>query len=260
MLRLRCCDTNRSGARLGRSIVAAPAVAVCTLLAGIGAGCGSDASTRSHHPPDRTTPSTVPAAPCGEDAAKPISFGAGAYRIDGGLVGNGRVGAVLSHQFGGDLCDLVELAKELGRRRMLALIFTFSGRERLDRDVVAAALELQRRGTEQVFLVGSSMGAIASLTAAPDVPNLAGVVSISGPLRFQGLRALSATQRLRVPLLFLAARGDGSFARQAKKLYDAAPSREKRLVITEHFEHGVDLLQDPEARQGLFAFVDEHAG
>ena len=44
-------------------------------------------------------------------------------------------------------------------------------------------------------------------------------------------------------------------ARDARRLYRATKSRHKALVVTTGFEHGTDLLQDPEAERALLDFL-----
>ncbi|MDZ7733293.1 MAG: alpha/beta fold hydrolase [Acidimicrobiia bacterium] len=55
----------------------------------------------------------------------------------------------------------------------------------LERNDVAAAVELARTRTDRVVLVGASMGAIAALGHAATDPALAGVVSVSCPSRWE---------------------------------------------------------------------------
>jgi hypothetical protein len=45
------------------------------------------------------------------------------------------------------------------------------------------------------------------------------------------------------------------FARDARRLYRAMSSRNKTLVVTTGFEHGTDLLQDPDAERALLDFL-----
>lgn len=55
----------------------------------------------------------------------------------------------------------------------------------LERHDVAAAVALARARTDDVVLVGASMGAIAALRYAADDPDLAGIVAVSCPARWQ---------------------------------------------------------------------------
>jgi alpha-beta hydrolase superfamily lysophospholipase len=73
----------------------------------------------------------------------------------------------------------------------------------LERHDVAAAVELARRRTDTVVLVGASMGAIAVLRHAASDAALAGVVTISCPARFRlpfNARAFLAAGMTRTPI------------------------------------------------------------
>jgi hypothetical protein len=56
-------------------------------------------------------------------------------------------------------------------------------------------------------------------------------------------------------VLFVAARNDGSFARDARILYRATKSRAKALVLTTGFDHGTDLLHNPKVERALLDFI-----
>jgi pimeloyl-ACP methyl ester carboxylesterase len=93
-------------------------------------------------------------------------------------------------------------------------------------------------------------------------PAVAGVASLSGPAVFFGMDARAAAPRLRVPALFMAARGDGSFAGVARGLYGAAATRDKQLLVLSSAAHGTNLLsfgdEAVKARATLRGFVTAH--
>jgi pimeloyl-ACP methyl ester carboxylesterase len=133
---------------------------------------------------------------------------------------------------------------------------------RVDTDVVAAAAELRRRGTDRIVLVGSSMGGTAVLSAATRIrPPVAGVVSLSGPSTFGGVDAMAAMRRLRVPLLLVAAADDHPFLEHARELRDAARVRDKRLLVIPGGGHGTSLLEfgedAPRVRAAVQGFIAE---
>jgi dienelactone hydrolase len=137
--------------------------------------------------------------------------------------------------------------------------------DQVDDDVVAAVAELRRRGVAGVVLVGSSMGGTALLVAAARIrPAVAGVVSLSGGAVFGGMDARTAVVRLRVPVLFVAARRDGPFASAARGLYGAAATRDKRLLVLGSAAHGSSLLsfggEAARVRAALRGFVTAHLG
>ena len=102
-------------------------------------------------------------------------------------------------------------------------------------------------GKRKVFLVGASMGGIASLVAGASIkPAVAGVVSISAPARFRGMNAVATAPRLKMPVLYVAAEGDDNagfdFSEDARKLHAATASADKRLEIVPGTLHGIGLV------------------
>lgn len=193
--------------------------------------------------------------------------GAPIYGVE---VGRGATGVVLGHQFLSDHCEWMDTARELaalGDFRALAIDFRGSGFSRggngprRDLDVAAAAAQLRKDGATRVVLVGSSMGGTAVLVAASRIrPSVAGVVSLSGPARYSGLDALAAVKRVHVPVRFLADRKDGSFAFDAQRLYGAAASKEKGILLVAQGLHGHQLLAVPKAKAYFLAFLRRLAG
>jgi dienelactone hydrolase len=223
------------------------------VVVGCGGNGGEDAG-----PPATSTPetTTTAAAPCGAEGVRAVTLRTPeGTEVDAALVGKGETGVVLGHQFRSDFCSWVPFAEELDRRQMAALAVNFASAS-LDDDMVAGANELRRRGAKRIFLVGASMGGTAALVAAEKV-DVAGVAAVSAPAEFSGLDALSAVRGLDARALFVAGRQDGEFARDARRLFRATSSRDKALVMTAGFEHGTDLLQDPEAERALLGFLAE---
>jgi pimeloyl-ACP methyl ester carboxylesterase len=194
-------------------------------------------------------------------------------RLAGVVLGRGRTGLVLAHGRGGDLCEWLPHAQALAGRGHQVLAFDFEGSglsrpgpgpgARIDADVVAAAGELRRRGADRIVLVGSSMGATATLVAATRVrPPVAGVVSLSGPAAFGAVSAWSAMPRLRVPVLFVAAAGDQPFAGAARAMYRRAQAADKRLLIVRR-GHGSTMLafrdEGPKVLAAVRRFIADQA-
>ncbi len=224
-------------------------------------GCGGNAADEAQPATQATqatqatpAPAATAAAPCGEEGVEVVTFATGeGGEVEAALVGHGDTGVVLGHQFRSNFCSWVPFAKQLAARNMRALAINFSSAS-LDDDMVAGAEELRRRGAKRIFLVGASMGGTAALVAAEEA-DAARVASLSGPQEFSGLDALPSVRRLTIPTLFLVGRQDTEFARDARRLYEAAASDDKELVVTDGFEHGTDLLQDPKAERALLEFL-----
>ena len=234
-----------------------------------GSGQGGDqpAATTAPGPPPATR-SAAYGIPCLRDSERAVAF---RFRVGQGfdtvgvVLGSGDRGLVFGHQRGWNLCEWLPTARAYARLGYRALVLDFHDQDRLDDDVAAAVAELRRRGTARVALVGSSMGATAVLVAAARIrPAVAGVVSLSAAADFGDMDASTAVARLRVPVLFMAARRDGSFAIAARGLYRAAAARDKRLLVLGSAAHGSAMLsfggEAAGARAAVRRFVSAHLG
>ena len=183
-------------------------------------------------------------------------------RLRGAIVGKGRVGVALAHEYAADLCNWAPYARYLGARGLRVLLFdtrcfgksSCAQPSHVDADVSGAAAELRRRGAKRIVLAGASLGASATLVAAAKlVPRPATVINLSSPStttltgslgqRF-ALDPDGAVGRLTAPTLFLAASGDDPFQGDARKLYGLSHAPNKRLEIVSGTAHGTALL-DP---------------
>ena len=179
-------------------------------------------------------------------------------KLVGHRFGKGTTAVILGHQSGGDLCEWLPYARRLASKGYFVFAIDFRGHgfsqyrtgnaeNRLAADLTAAAKEVRKLGKRKVFLVGASMGGIASLVAGANVkPPLAGVVSLSSPARFRGMDAVAAAPRLRVPVLYVAAAADDAgeydFSEDAEAMYAATGSSDKRLEVVAGRLHGVGLV------------------
>jgi pimeloyl-ACP methyl ester carboxylesterase len=189
-------------------------------------------------------------------------------RLVGHRFGSGRVAVVLAHESRGWLCEWVPYAKRLAARGYLAFPFDFRGygesqsnspsSVRIDLDVAAAAKTVRGLGANKVFLVGASIGGSAVLRAGADTrPLVNGVVSVSGGADL--VDAIAAVKRLRVPALFVAGRFDPGFAPDARRLYTATASKDKKLAIVARGEHGSRLVEaDASVRATIEEFLRSH--
>lgn len=185
--------------------------------------------------------------------------------VDGFVLGEGSTGVVLSNQTDTDLCDWLPLAREMGGENRRTLIYDYSYKPDAAQEVQAAAEELGNRGVEEVVLVGASKGAIASLAAAPTIqePEVSGVASLSTVDKFEGLDSREAAEKLRMPLLVLAARDDPDAEDVARDLAEISPSEDERVEVFGGYDHGLDLLEAENGsrpRSLLKNFVDRSLG
>ena len=200
-------------------------------------------------------------------------------RLVGHRFGGPRPGAkpvvVLAHQSNGSLCEWLPAARRLAAGGIWALAFDFRGHGdskgrvrygRLAADYAAAVKAVRALGAKDVVLAGASLGAIAAVVAGASIrPPVAGVTALSAPAVIAGgIDARPSAPRLVVPALFVAALGDQNgpydFAADARALHDAAGSSAKRLVLVEGSDHGVALMEHPDVRALLEAFVRDPSG
>jgi pimeloyl-ACP methyl ester carboxylesterase len=180
--------------------------------------------------------------------------------LDGAMVGTGSIGVVLAHQYPADLCGWWPYANYLAGRGFRVLLFDFrcfgasdcpagDARWDLTPDLQAASDQLRTQGARSVALVGASLGGAAVLIAGSRVaPRASSVVELSGEpdLQFIGapLRAGTAVRRLRVPTLFVVARGDTAVsAAQTTRMWRDTPAATKSLMILPSYAgHGWSML------------------
>src|SRR5690349_5715115 len=198
----------------------------------------------------------LPAAGSAADGCTPSSGDLHLRAADGARLlahrfGSGKPAVVLAHQSDGTLCQWVPYAKRLAARGYAAIVFDFrnaggsqtmpwTATRRLGGDVAAAVRAARTGGATKVFLVGASLGGSAVISGGANVrPPVAGVVSVSGSADLAD--ALVAAQRLRVPALYLAAKGDRDFAADVPRLARATHSPHQ-VVVLPGYEHGVQLV------------------
>jgi pimeloyl-ACP methyl ester carboxylesterase len=182
-------------------------------------------------------------------------------RLAGVLLGNSSNGIVLSHGSGGNLCEWLPYARELASSGYRVLSYDTNYRLDVDNEMRAAVEALRRSGTAHVAVAGSSLGALAALTGAallaeqPDA-----VISLSSPARFGPLDGVAAAAKLHVPVLFVAEEEDHPFSDDARTLYGAAASAQRRLEVFPGSAHGVRMLPEPAISALFDSFLAAHLG
>jgi predicted alpha/beta hydrolase len=173
---------------------------------------------------------------------------------------------VLANQSDRDLCSWLPLARALTHAGFRVLLFDYSGAEP-QTDVAATARALRRQGARSVALIGASKGARAVLVAGSlRGANASAVVSLSAEStgRTGPPRIAPFVRRLRVPVLFVAARHDPWTTNGADthELYGAARLADRRLVELPGETHGLDLLAGARGKRFtdvIIAFLRRHA-
>ncbi len=195
-------------------------------------------------------------------------------RLLGVEFGRGPHAVVLAHQGGGaagpTLCSWVPYARQLARAGYRVLAFDHRGYGssstprpprlfRIDEDVVAAVRTMRRRGATRVVVGGASLGGAAVVSAAARIqPLVQGVFTLGAPQAFGAVDALGAARTLQVPALFTSAVDDDPFNDDARALFDACASTDKRLELFPGSRHGAPTLRDPQAKALVDGWVASH--
>ncbi|WP_169734237.1 alpha/beta hydrolase [Hamadaea tsunoensis] len=188
--------------------------------------------------------------------AKPVHFGTDLRADLYGLVfGTGKTGVVISHMNGGDVCQGTPFGKELAQAGYRVLVFDFAGfgvssaaaGVTYADQVKAAAAALRADGATSIVLLGGSMGATATLAAAPGItPPPAAVVALSPPLLFSNDNAEAGAAKLSMPVLYAAGALESEYPENIAKLAAETPKNVPHQTVLGEasLNHGL-YLTDP---------------
>ncbi|HEV2712632.1 MAG TPA: pectin acetylesterase-family hydrolase [Gaiellaceae bacterium] len=196
-------------------------------------------------------------------------------RLVGVLLGAGPRVVVLAHQGGGgapgNLCAWMPYARILRTAGYRVLVFDHRGfgsspyvirrSSRVDLDVIGAVKFVRSRGATQVILGGASLGGAAVVAAGAAIkPSVNGVFTVGATHTYESVDALAAARRLTAPVLFVAAARDdaGRFAEEAREMYEASPSSDKRVVIYPGSPHGAPQLRSRRPRGLVTGWIRDH--
>jgi pimeloyl-ACP methyl ester carboxylesterase len=112
----------------------------------------------------------------------------------------------------------------------------------MTRDVQAAIRFARAQGFESVALVGAGMGAAAGILAVADQPSI-GVIGLSTPVEFGGLRPIDVAPAFVDRLVLVAAEDDLSARHSFEQLARAADVPPERRALIGGRAHGVELVQ-----------------
>ncbi|GAA3801128.1 hypothetical protein GCM10022226_21000 [Sphaerisporangium flaviroseum] len=244
------------------------------------AACGNQPGTTNAGPaPTPTTATTPPAPPSSptptrsplkiptgpnlsgcytEEDGKIFSYG---DDLPGVVMGKGEVGAVITYERGGRACTWRPLADRLVAGGYRVLLYARDLDAVPADNVVAMARRLDKeRGVKRLFLIGGSIGGIASVDAAPRLEGMvAGVVNLAGAPN------PADSAKLRVPLLQVTGENDGRIPAAIQQAHDAATGSPDRrtIVVPGESAHASFLFDTPHGQEvldGIMAFVDRHKG
>lgn len=206
--------------------------------------------TATDDPPDDTaTEDAEPDTPCDAGADAEWLDLAGEGEPDAFQLGEGAGGVVLLHQNDGRACNWVPFAEQLAGQGFAVIVPVMDAGTWPQPVIDLAAEQLREDGSEQIALVGASMGGTYALAAAPELttpPDL--VVAVSAPDFYQGASARDVVADLEVPIVLVVAEHDTSFVAEAESMLELAPDADLRILPGAL--HGIQLLDtEPEAAQ-----------
>ena len=225
--------------------------AAALVLAATLAACGGSGDSAA--PP--TTSATYQSA-CHEDGDREVTVpGPDGGEVFAVHVGAGPRAIVLIHQSGDTHCQWMATARVLAGRGVQVWAMDSSGGSGvshpkeafmsvpMDQEVDPVVAAARKAGATEIVLAGASMGGTFAIAAAGR-NHAVRVASLSGPGFFKGADALGAISTLTVPVLLVAADGDGDFAQSARQLLAAGPKGQVTYLEVGGTAHGVATLSD----------------
>ena len=228
---------------------------------------GASACTETAHAPARTSTALS------SDAAA-VGIQVEGLTLRGHLFGDDhKTLVILSHMRQNDETAWFPFAEELAGDGYAALTFNFRGYNgsdgsqdyaKLDDDLQAVVDYVRARGKQtRIFLVGASMGATASLIVGGN-EDIAGIIAISPPAKFDSQDALHAVPDVTAPKLFIASENDAP-ALDFDSLVEAA-AEPKEEEVYPGYAHGTDLFDASKnadaasVRERILSFLQEQGG
>ncbi|MDX3236336.1 alpha/beta hydrolase [Streptomyces sp. ME03-5709C] len=184
------------------------------------------------------------------------------------ILGKGPDTVYFGHQYGGQICNFLDLGEEFAKRGYRVMLPEFRGHVASEKSGTSSALDaraafdkLKDLGTKRVFLAGASCGGTTAATqgVASGIP-LAGLALLSSPARCDG-DAVAAVKKIKAPSVFVVEHDDmqGGHERQIRELYEASAASDRRLVADDGGEHGTLMLygskEDDERRAMVVSFI-----
>lgn len=113
--------------------------------------------------------------------------------------------------------------------------------------------------SEQISIIGASIGANLALNGAADQPQVTTVVLLSPGLDYSGVQTEDAIGRYGIrPILIIASEED-SYAADSSRTLDSEATGENQLIILSNAGHGTDMLSgDPTLETQILDWLNTH--
>ncbi|HEX9333561.1 MAG TPA: hypothetical protein VF896_16830 [Anaerolineales bacterium] len=191
----------------------------------------------------------------------PVTFaGPQGEQLQGGLVGEGETGVVLSNDSGNRACGWGYLIPLLVNSKFRVLVYQYGNQSPINELLAAVHFLAAQQGVQNLILIGASKGAEATvIVSGQNLPMVVAAVSLSADESIGGVNPEISAAKLEIPILFFTAQGDVFKSYEtAQSLYDLVPSKDKHLVVIPGSLHGVDLLSNESIRAQIIDFVKAH--
>lgn len=183
--------------------------------------------------------------------------------------GSGDTAVALMHESGAGMCGWLKTMRWLSGHGIRAVAIELRGYppsgepswalyHHYTPDIQAAVDAARALGSKHVFVMGASLGGAATVAAAPELKNVAGVISLSGELRLptSELDAIGAAPHITLPFLVVGSRSDPYLdGPSAQRLYRAVGSKAKQVAVFPGGYHGWDLLDVAPYRARVKALI-----
>ncbi|WP_405542609.1 lysophospholipase [Streptomyces phaeochromogenes] len=178
------------------------------------------------------------------------------------IPGKGTNAVYFGHQYGGQVCNFLDLAEQMAARGYRVILPEFRGHVASEAagassplDMRAAFHELKTLHARHVFLAGESCGGTTAVVEGvrSGIP-IVGLLLLSSPARCDGdavsaVSAVSAVRTIEQPSLFMVTHEDmqGRHEKQLREVYDASPATQKHFVVVDGEAHGTLMLYGDDA-------------
>lgn len=182
------------------------------------------------------------------------------------ILGKGPNAVYFGHQYGGQICNFLDLAERMAKRGYRVILPEFRGHVASEAsttssnlDMRAAFDEIKSSKTKHVFLAGASCGGTTAVTEGvrSGIP-IVGLMLLSSPARCDG-DAVAAVKKIKQPSLFMVAHKDmqGAHEKQLREVYNASPAKKNQFIVVDGEAHGTLMIYGDKAADQRHAKVIE---
>lgn len=113
--------------------------------------------------------------------------------------------------------------------------------------------------SENIGIIGASIGANAALISAGRNPQTKFVVALSPGLDYRGIQPANEVSQIQKPTLIVASQDDTYSAASATELFQKIPAHNKQIQIVGVSAHGTHMFQDHELEKFVLDWISKVA-